>query len=141
MSWLTCLILAAFSWAAHVACLKVLGDKLPAPLVTFSFYVVALLTTAIIFVSQKTSTPPAVFANKTILFAIIGAGVTIALADYFFVQGVSLGAPISLYSPLFCTLGLALISIIGLLFFSETLTLSKLLGFAFAATGFFLMVR
>ncbi len=143
MNWLQCVIFAAIAFAIHTGCLKVLGDKLPAALVTCCFYSVALLTTIGIVVFEKInpSSFTEVLTTRTVIIALVVAGVTIALTDYFFVHGFGLGAPMSLYGPLYSTLGFALIALIGVGFFSETLTASKLAGFAFAAIGFFLMVR
>ncbi len=142
MTWIHCLFLAALSWTFHTICLKVLGNKLPAVFITLSFYIVATLSTGAIALTQNNAASVQIlFSSKFLMWLIIGAGVTIALTDYFIVRGFSFGAPISLYVPLMETVQIILVALTGVLVFSETVTLQKCLGFALAIVGFFLMAR
>jgi drug/metabolite transporter (DMT)-like permease len=140
--WLPILFFAAASWAAHVVFLKILGERLTPLAATLLFYLVALTATALFFFLGKEKLPLAtVTSDWRVAVAVLGAGIAIALTDYFFVKGLSYGAPISLFSPALATLELSLVALAGLLLFGEVLTLTKLAGFAFAALGFFLIVR
>ncbi len=140
--WYLYLTLSATAWALHVGALKYMGDRLPAAQIVFLFYLCALLTTGIIlFASRQRIDFTAIAAQPRLVLALIMAGVTIGLVDFFFVKGLALGAPISIYTPLFTTVGLTLITLIGVFYFTETMTATKLLGFACAAVGFFLMAR
>ncbi len=142
MTWLYYAIAAAVAWAAHVVCLKILGDKIPAALVTFSFYMFALTTTALILAFDKTRIDfQSLIVDWRIFAAVAVAGITIALTDFFFVKGFSFGAPMSVYPPLFTTVGLTLIALAGLVLFAESLTTIKLVGFACAVAGIFLMAQ
>lgn len=140
--WYAYLFIAALMWAVHVGALKVLGEKLPAAQITFIFYFFALLTTLVVLLieRQKIDTATLTANHKYILWLAV-AGISIGLVDYFFVKGLAFGAPISIYSPLFSTVALSLIALIGIIFFAEVFTLSKAAGFALACLGFFLLVR
>ena len=140
--WQLYLGLGASAWALHMAFIKVVADKLPAAQITFLFYVVALATTGLILLFSRSKPDFAALAgNPKLLLLLAGAGLTIGLTDYFFTKGLALGADVSTYAPLFSTIGLVLIALIGMLWFGEVLTATKILGIALCAAGFFLLVR
>jgi len=142
VNWGIYLILAALMWALHTGAIKVAGEKIPAAQVTFLFYIFAVLTTLVILLLSRSRPDLAVIVqDKKLLAAIALAGITIGLTDYFFLRGLALGAPLSVYAPLFSTVGLGIIALIGVFYFGEAFTLTKLVGFAFAAVGIFLLAR
>lgn len=141
-SWLVYIHLAAVTWAGHLLCLKFAGERLPSALVTSVFYVFALLTVFTIYILSTDKAPTkAVMSEPKLLLALIGAGVTIGLTDYFFVTSLAKGGPVSLTTPIFSALGILLVAVLGVLLFKESLTLVKVLGFVFAITGIFLISR
>lgn len=142
MNWGFYLIAAALMWALHTGAIKVAGEKIPAAQVTFLFYIFAVLTTLVILLLSRARPDMAVILqDKKLVAAIALAGITIGLTDFFFLRGLVLGAPLSVYAPLFSTVGLGLIALIGVFWFGELMTLTKLAGFAFAAVGIFLLAR
>lgn len=142
MSWGFYLVCAALAWALHTGAIKVAGEKIPAAQVTFLFYIFAVLTTLVILVLSRSRPDMAlIMQDKKLVIAIALAGITIGLTDYFFLRGLALGAPLSVYAPLFSTVGLGIIALIGVFYFGEAFTLTKFVGFVFAAAGIFLLAR
>jgi drug/metabolite transporter (DMT)-like permease len=144
MNWALPLVLSAALWAIHIACIRIGLEKLPAVSLVATFYIFALLTTlAILFVTRTKIDFGAILADRKLLVVIAGAGITIGLVDYLFSKG--LGAPgapgMAIYSPLFTTIGLILIAMIGVLAFQESLSPIKIAGLVLSCIGIFLLAR
>ena len=140
--WQLYLGLSASMWAIHLAFIKVAADKLPAAQVSFIFYLAGLATTLVLLgIERNKIDTAALAANPRLLAVLIGAGITIGLTDYFFTKGLAFGADISTYTPLFSTIGFVLITLIGMFWFGEALTATKVAGIVLCAAGFFLLVR
>lgn len=143
-SWVIPLVLASVLWASHVAFIRIAIEKLPAATLTASFYVFALITTIIVLVITRTKVDVGmIVADKKLLASVILAGVTIGLTDFFFSKGLAGAAPppIAIYSPLFTTIALTLIALIGVLVFQENLTPVRVGGFILSVVGIFLLAR
>lgn len=143
MNWLPYIFFAAACWALHNIFIKLLGETVPPALAATLFYAVALLTTASIYFIA----PPlhkfeiSQLYNTKIIITLIMAGITIGLVDFLYVTSLSKGAPLTLAGPLFSTIGLALIALSGVLFFSESLNATKALGFLLAGISVFLLTK
>jgi drug/metabolite transporter (DMT)-like permease len=141
-TWVISLLMASTMWVAHVVFIKMAVAKMPTVVLVFSYYGVAFLTAAILlFVQKPTVDVSAFLQDRGLVVAVLLAGVTIVLTDYFVARGLSLGGPLSLYMPLFTTISITLIALVGFLFFQETMTWSRLVGLLLSCLGIFLLTR
>lgn len=142
MLWAVYALSAGAMWAGHMVFLRILAEKFPAALVATLFYIFAFATTAIIyFLSKRTDVSLADLSDKKVIFAIIGAGVTIGLTDYLFSRGLSFAPPMILYAPTFTIIGLTISSIACVLIFGDALSPTKIFGFILAMAGVALLAR
>lgn len=140
--WVPYLVGSTVLWALHVGTLRALGERLPPAQITFVFYVFALLTTVVVLLVDGRRLDVLALAGQYRLLGLLAlAGISIGLVDYLFVRGLAFGAPLHVYSPLFSTIGLSLIALIGIFYFGEALTFTKLSGIVLACMGIFLLSR
>jgi|GEM_PF-2540183 len=144
MTWFYFIFLAATMWSLHNIAIKILGEHLPAAFIATLFYSIAFTTTLLLYWFTERGHEKvdwSLLGQPKIFFAIVAAGITIGLTDFFFVSGLARGAPLSLANPTFSTIGLILTVIAGLLLFQEVLTPAKILGMFLAVVSIFLLLR
>jgi drug/metabolite transporter (DMT)-like permease len=143
MNWLTYTLLASLCWTGHLTAIKFIGDKLHPALTTATYYIVAFAVSVgfYFFTSKEKLGEQSLITDYKMIGAIICAGTALGLTNYFFVTAISKNAPLSMGFPIYSATCILLAALVGVAFFSESITFVKLAGFALIITGSFLIVK
>lgn len=143
MAWPLSILVAVLCLTGHMIAIKFLGDKFPSSFVTPAFYSCAVLLLWVIYLIDRPTIEGGLQSifSPTILVTIALAGFTIGLTDFFFVRSINQGADITVAMPLLLAGSICLLTILGILFFKETLHLWKGLGVVLTVTGLFLIFK
>ncbi|MCP4394817.1 MAG: EamA family transporter [Alphaproteobacteria bacterium] len=141
--WLILVITAGISMAGYDVCVKLSGGKING--VFFSFIIAvtsAIVTLAILLFTNNIESAKTLVSNKSGAFYGILTGVSVAITNicffYMFSKG---GGEVSTCVPLASIINFVLIIVIGVFFFSESVTPHKITGLAMAVGAIILLSK
>ena len=138
-SWILYASIAALSLAVADVCLKLAAGRITSSL-GLLLYSTCTFLTGLFWVLWDYSHGNAMRADVVGILSAVGVGVAFSAVTVSLYATFTAGAPVSLASPFIRLSGVVVVSIIGLMFMKEILTIRYVIGMVLTVVGLYLIV-